>query len=259
MLKWLRNKLADPIYVDCYTKDAAALATAKFKPAIRAIPKWWRNLSTTVDAPIFEGALHATVPQATMRNCVGFIDLYKKSFCVPMPCDLQLYVGPQGSSEYYWRYSDGKGSLRPHPPLQMGEFMDGGAYQHFQLQSPWMLHCEEDVSFLMFDPFWHDGDDPDRVVAPPGVINFKYQSGLNCNIFVKKHVDEPRSVLIRYDSTLAFLLPITERKVIFRYSFMTPEDEAKLFQPRVGFSHSYALARQTIKSEVQAKCPMGLK
>lgn len=259
MLKWLREKLATPVYVDCYTKDAAALATAKLKPALEVAPTWWRSLPATVDMPILDGVPYAKFPHATMRHCMGFIDLYKKSFCIPIPCDLQLYVGPQGSSEYYWRYSDGKGSLGPHPQLQMGDFMRGGAYQHLQLESPWVLHCEEDVSFLMFDSFWHDGDDPDRIVAPPGIINFKYQSGLNCNIFVKKHVGEPRSLLIKYGSPLAFLLPLTERKVIFRYSFMTPENEEKLFQPRVGFIRSYTLSRRTIENEARAKCPMGLK
>lgn len=259
MLKWLRNKLAGPVYVDCYTKDAAALATAKLRPALEVVPAWWRNLSASVELPILDGVSHAKYPRATMRHCMGFIDLYKKSVCIPMPYDLQVYVGPQGSDEYYWRCSDGKGSLEPHFQLQMGDFMRGGAYQHLQLETPWMLHCEEDISFLMFDPFWHDGDDPDRVVAPPGVVNFKYQSGLNCNVFVKKHVGAPRSLLMKYGSPLAFLVPLTDRKVIFRHWFMKPEDEAKLFQPRVGFIRSYTLARRTMEREEQAKCPRKLK
>lgn len=253
MLSWIRNKLAGPVYVDCYTKDSTALAGAKIRPALEFTPAWWRKLPATVDIPIITGVAHATSPNATMRHCAGFMDLFRRSFCVPVPYDTQLYVGPQGSDEYYWRCADTKGSLGPHPQFQMGDFMRGGAYQQLQLESPWVLNCEEDIDFLMFDPFWHDGDDPDRTTVPPGLVNFKYQSGLNCNVFVKKHPSEGRHLLLKYGSPLMFILPLTERKVIFRHSFMRPEDEAKLFQPRSKFSRAYEHVRRTIKREERSE------
>lgn len=258
MLSWIRNKLAKPVYVDCYTKNSNALVAAKLKPALKFIPAWWRDLPPTMEAPILEGVNHARYPVPTMRSCAGFMDLYKKSFCVPAPCDIQIYVGPEGSDEYYWRYSENDYALKAHPQFQMGGFMQQGTHQQLQLGSPWGLRCEEEINFLIFDPFWHDGDDPYRTLVPPGVVNFKYQSGLNCNIFVKRHPTEGRHVLIKYGSPLAFILPLTERKVVFRYSFMKPEDEAKLFHPRAKFSRAYEFVRRNIKHE-EATCPMKSK
>jgi hypothetical protein len=247
--QWLNSKINGPVYVDCYTRNPAMLAASKIKPALKYTPSWWKRLPPKPDVEIFKNIPGGTIPGATLRHCPGFVDFFKNSFCVPMWSDFQIYVAPEGQEGFECQFSDKDCKFVTHPAYQKGDFMPPDKYQHIQLLSPWYFACDEDINFLLIDPFWHDGDNPDRLSVAPGMVNFKYQHMLNYNLFIRKVKDMTKGVLIEYDTPVMFIVPLTDRKVIFRYHFLKDEDKAVLAYPRVSFNRSYEKFRNMVRRE----------
>ena len=255
MLKqWLRNKLAGPVYVDCYTFNADVYNTARIKTATYYYPKWWKRLLPTVNRPVFDALQNLKRPASTMRHCVGFTDLFKKSFCLPLWSDLMIHVEPAMREGYAWKFADGRSTLGDHPAFQRGDFMPPEHFQHIKINSPWHLRCEEPIQFLFFDPFWPSYEGEETVIIPPGLLNFQYQSATNINLFVRKTENEPRTVDLEFNTPLVFITPLTDRKVILRYHLVSPAEMANITRPQVAFVDSYLHAKKAkIETSKQAQ------
>lgn len=254
MLKWLRNKLAGPVYVDCYTSDIAVFKTARIKSAVNYYPDWWKTLPPEFQMPVFEGVPHFTRKASTMRYCAGFIDLFKKSFCLPLWSDIMIRVEAVGNPSYVWKYADGRSTAVEHSTEQRGKFLSGGEFQHLKLTSPWILVCEEDINFLYFDPFWTSNHEENGVMVPPGIVNFKYQSSTHLNMFVRKLPNAPNTVELKFNTPVAFITPLTERKVVLRYHLVSGEDAKRLERPENTFVGSYEKSKAArLETSSQAK------
>lgn len=251
MLRWLRNKLNGPVYLDCYTTDAGAYKLARPKSATHYLPNWWKRLPTTVNAPRLDNAPNVTGEVATMRHCIGFTDLFKKSFCLPLWSDLVINVEPAGKKGYVWVYADGKSNIREHPAYQWGDFLPPGQFQHLKLFSPWYFKCEEDVKFLFFDPFWPSYTGEEQVITPPGLVNYQYQGVTHVNIFVRKLPNEPHKVELEFNTPLVFITPLTERKVILRHHLVTPQEMDNIMRPQATFVDVYLKTKRAIFQTAQ--------
>jgi hypothetical protein len=252
--KWLRNKLAGPVYVDCYTVNSDVYNTSRIKTATYYYPKWWKRLLPTVGQPVFDELPKLTRPASTMRHCVGFTDLFKKSFCLPLWSDLMLHVEPAMQAGHAWKFADGRSTLGEHPSFQRGDFMPPEHFQHIKLNSPWHLRCEEEINFLFFDPFWPSYEGEETVIIPPGLLSYQHQSATNINLFVRKLENESRTVDLKFNTPLVFLTPLTDRKVILRYHLVSAQEMADVTRPQVAFVDSYLQAKKAkIETKNQAK------
>lgn len=246
--QWLRNKLARPVYVDCYTTSQPAYEVARIKSAARYIPKWWKNISTTLTHPLINEGVELYGNTPTMRGCAGFIDLFKNSFALPLWSDVSILVYPEGQEGYYWKFADNMSEAEEHSPVQRGAFMDPKKYQHIKLKSPWYLRCEEPIEFLFFDPFWLRKDE-ETVLIPPGIVNYKYQTTTSINMFIRKLPGENRTVSLEFNTPLVFLTPLTTRKVILRHHIVSEEKLSQLRRNQVAFVNSYQKAKAVTKAE----------
>lgn len=251
---WLRSKLDGPVYLDCYTSNADAYKYAKIEPAARFYPKWWKKLKNKYSVIDPSNPQLEMRESGTMRSCAGFTDLFKSALCIPLWSDLRLTVGPIGTDFYKWLYADGRSRAGVHGQAQRGDFMPDSEYQHFKLVTPWRIKCEEDVKFLLFDPTW-TGDANNGVITPPGVLEFKYQAAANVNILVARDLESPRVVDLKYGTPLAFLAPLTERRVVLRYHLISTEEFERLPKGALTFVNAY----NTTKKKEQEQCPMKTK
>lgn len=255
---WLRSKLDEPVYLDCYTASETAYRAAQIKAAGRVIPQWWKNIDPTIHVPLINEEMGLYGQGPTMRGCAGFTDLFKRSFTIPLWSDVSVCVAPEGEKGYSWKFADHRSQAGEHSPRQRGTFMDANKFQHIKLQSPWHLNCTEEVDFLFFDPFWTRGDSKD-VIIPPGVVNYKYQTATNINIFIRKLPGEPNTILLEHNAPLVFLVPLTERKVILRHHLIREDEIYRVARPQVAFVNSYQKVKMLTKAGETQKCPMNSK
>jgi len=260
MKQWLINKLQGPVYLDCYTLNPQAYNVAQLRPANKFRPEWWDKLPPYVEQQVSGAPQGMVFPANTMKFCAGLQDFYKNSFCLPMWTELLLNIGPEGTDTYTWKFADSQSELSVHPQHQRGRFMDAFRYQHAKLIGPWRIRCSEDVNFLMCDPFWNDGDDPERPIIPPGVVNFKYQIGTNINLFFRRHSTEIKRIALKFNYPLVFLVPLTERKVIIRHHLVGLTEMRKITALSTAFNARYYQGRKFMMDrEKEAKCPMKSK
>jgi hypothetical protein len=243
--KWLRNKLDGPVYLDCYTSNPNAYKAARISSAIHHLPLWWKRLLPTVERSVMAELPKFKRPGSTMRHCVGLTDMFKKSFCIPLWSDLVIRLEPAMQDGYAWRYADGNSKLSEHAAFQRGDFMPPEHFQHIKLDSPWYLHCDEDINFLFFDPFWPSYEGEEVAIIPPGLLNFKYQPGTNVNMFIRKLPDEARDVTLKFNAPLAFITPLTERKVVLRHHLVSAEHILMhVVRPHGAFNDSYVKSKK---------------
>lgn len=257
--KWLVNKLQGPVYLDCYTNAHAVYEHAKIRPAAKARPDWIDKLPPCIERPSGDNP-NITYPENTMRMCAGVNDLYKNSFYMPMWEEVIVYVGPKGTERYDWKSVSTVTDIKVHPQFQRGPFLPSVEYQHLKILSPWTLNCEEDVNFLMLDPFWNGDPYDDRPFISPGVVNYKYQGSTNLNMFVPRPPIGDKKVALKYGHPMALIVPLTERKVILRHHLVSRDERDKYSRPGLAFNGAYYAGRKSMMdTEKEAKCPMKSK
>ena len=253
--KWLRNKLDGPVYLDCYTSNPNAYKAARISSAIHHLPLWWKRLLPTVDRSVMDSLPSFKRPGTTMRHCVGLTDMFKKSFCIPLWSDLVVHVEPAMQDGYAWKFADGNSKLTEHAAFQRGDFMPPEHFQHLKLDSPWYLRCDEDINFLFFDPFWPSYEGEEVAIIPPGILNFQHQTATNINMFIRKLPDEARDVTLKFNTPLAFITPLTERKVVLRHHLVSAEHILMhVARPHGAFNDSYVKSKKAqIETTKQAQ------
>lgn len=256
MLKqWLRNKLAGPVYVDCYTDRKDVYDYAKIQPATRFYPNWWKRLKNKFGVDDEQNPGLEARYAGSMRHCMGFTELFRAAFCIPLWSDLRITVGPVGSNFHRWLFADKQSAAGVHSEKQRGDFLPNSHFQHLKLQTPWLLKCSEEVKFVFLDPSWTWGNEITDLIIPPGIIEFKYQAATNINMLIPRDAALPKMFDLKYGTPLAFLVPMTERRVILRHHLVSREKFALLGKPTLTFVNAYG----TTKKKDQEQCPMKSK
>jgi hypothetical protein len=244
LFKWFQK----PVVLDCYTNSAGLFNYAKIKKASAYIPQWWKDLPLTNN--------HRGHPTPTMKGCVGFVELYKQGFILPLWSDLHLELGPIGTKDYYYKFSDGRSSITVHSQEQRGEMCDEYAYQHLKFENPWAIRCEEDINFLMTGVEYNQ-DRPEKMRVLPGIVNFKYQHGANINVIWAREA-ESKTHLLEFNSPLAHLIPLTERKVELRLHLVSNEIYTSMREISLSttFLKKYKINKNVVKEN---GCPFHFK
>lgn len=235
-----------PVIVDMYTDKAYVHEYASPAPASEFYPQWWKKLDKTVQDGVIE--------YPTMTSCEGFVAQYRNGLVIPLWSDLVMEFAPRGTSGCRWHFADRQTEAKVHPEAQRGSYLPETEYQHVKLDAPWVFTCNEDISFQWVQPMWNF-ERPEEVLIPPGIVNFKYQHGVNINMFVKREPDV-RVVKLDHGQPMVLLTPLTERNVVYRTHLVTAEEMEKLNSLRssIKFVGTYRRIKNLIQS---GRCPFG--
>ena len=234
------NLFKSPV-VNCYTWDSAVYNYAPIKPAASFIPDWWKELPKATRNP------NELIQRPTMKGCVGFTNLYKKGFIMPMWSDLAISIGEQGTNNYRYHFSCERGEINVHDKIQRGSVYPETEYQHLKIESPWMFTCTEDIEFLQTGVPWESSDIPNMSVLP-GVVEYKYQLGANINIMWKR-TNKNEEYLVPYNTPLCQFIPLTERKVTINLHLISKEKflAMKRIASSTTFLSKYRTNRRVLK------------
>ena len=164
------------VNVDCFTFDASVY---KFTPIVKAsktVPKWWSNLKPFKPKFNYEDINNKPRSEVNMRNCFGFVELYKKGVVLENWTDISIKTTPE---EYRYFYGFG---LQPqeHSRNEYGEgFKD---YHHIKLSSPWIMKEKTGVQFLFLGAEWSLENYDFKILL--GVLQFDFNVGTNVNIML---------------------------------------------------------------------------
>ena len=216
---WQKKK---EIVLNCYTSRADVYNYFPVVEAKKKIPSWFKKLAN----PSFKNIDRQLSDPTTLKQCVGFVEYFKKGFMLPMWSDLALEIGAKNTLDYSWQYSDLKSEMSTHHPEQTNCQFDPKLYQHLKLASPWYFSCEEDISFLAVEPGWQfDLLGSIRVLS--GIVDFKYQASTNINIFCLRQEKE-EIILLKAGMPLYHFIPLTDRKIVLKTHLVSDEQFEKI-------------------------------
>lgn len=166
------------IVVDAFTTNIHAYDMFPIQPAKKFIPKWFKDLPNKY-CPHHQGLLQ--IERSTMKGCLGFVNMYKDGFVMPMWTDLAVRTEDHG---FDFQAADNVTIVDSHDPEQYGNHFPELA--HIKIMSPWRMREKRGVKFLYMQNPWDDPTNMFSQCTPPGIINFKHQHTTHVNMMVKK-------------------------------------------------------------------------
>lgn len=231
-----------PIVVDFYTDRVDLYNYARPVKASKTFPEWWKNLPIISNPDPID-------PRASMKGCVGFLDLYANGFVLPIWSDLNVVVGPAESDFYQWKYADNLSNAEVHIQHQRGDYLPPSHYQHLKLICPWACVCKEDIQWVFLGAMWNF-EKPEDVLIPPAVVDFKHQALLNVNMFFPKG-DKERMISFEQGQPLVHIIPMTDRPVVFNYHLVSTKELKTYDTALLWFNKAY----KKRKAAMGGKCP----
>lgn len=180
------------IVVDAFTANSDIFRMFPLMEAKDNPPSFYKNLQPESD-------------KRNMKYCAGLIDYYKSGFLIPNVVDIEL----RSNNREMLVNDSVKLFVESHPSHQHGNYFKN--HHHVKFNGSWYLREKTEVKFLMTNLFWHDYNFLPFVVN--GVLDFKYQHGLNINTFMPKGTYD---YFIPAGKPLAQLIPLTEKEVVIK-------------------------------------------
>lgn len=245
---WFKRK---EIIVDCFIDNSTIEQNFPIEPAHKFFPEGWKTIPKTMPIKVHEKQYpesNLSVDMATIKKCVGLINLFSNGFIIPAWCDLGVEMDAKGN--HLW-HAPMNMHVMQHPSFQLwdGLYKD---YGHVKLGSPWVIHEKTGVNFTWNQCDWNNTDDLHKYRIVSGVLDFKYQHQSNVNMFLRK------SSLIDFKAgdPLVHLIPISESNVKIKTHVVDTNELMKLNTNQVQYVNQY----RTTKSKIDAKerkCPFG--
>jgi hypothetical protein len=208
------------VNVDAFTYSASVFEYTPLVRAISAVPDFWKNLpAATIETSKDEQGDLRVERTSNLKNCAGFIDLYRTGFILENWSAITVSVGEDG---YRYYYADLE---QPsfHPLEQLGEGFKG--YRHIKLISPWLMKEDTGIKFHFGPAAWsHEKFD---FVIVPGVADFKMNRVTHVNMLLRPKPEE-YSFTIEFGEPLVHLVPLTEKRVTLKTHLIDKEEYIKL-------------------------------
>lgn len=236
-----------PVILDCFTSHVGAFH-APVDYSVKFFPDWWKRLDKFVKD---EELGMPGVEHPTMKNCVGFVDYFKKSLTVPIWSDLSIRVGTKDRPGYVYHFADQSSRIEIHKSLQWGSFVNETEYLHGKFVSPWKFKCKENVYFKKSNAFYNY-EKPDFMLFPPGLLEFKYQTAVNVNFFIVPENKE-KNIFLKYYQPLIQFVPLTERPLKIKTHLVSNQEYDKIGLTFVSFNRNYHKMKAASKNS--SVCP----
>ena len=235
------------INVDCFTTDAVVYNHTPVVKASKTIPDWWKKLSP--DRVSFDWDSETILQKDhNMRNCQGFLDLYKRGAVIENWTDVRI----RSSEENVMYYFSHGAPPTPHPRTQVGEGFKH--FHHLKFNSPWLLKESTGIHFLYMGAAWAHENYTFRIM--PGVLNFAINSDTNINTFFPA-VDDEYTIPVGLPMT--HIVPLTEKDVTFTNHLVTDLEYRKVKTYATISFKGWRSSLELIKrnKDRKSKCPFG--
>ena len=206
------------IVLDCFTTNHSVFEFAKPDISSKFLPDWWKEIPKTYTPP------DQINKRSTVRQCDGLINHYKHGIVLPMWCDLQIELGPEGTPDCRWQFSDGFSFLDYHDFRQFNNYLSIDKLFHAKLISHWQFKCSETIPWVWMQPTWNLIEQNQYTVIP-GTVEYKYQHGTNINLMLHRS-KETQSIFIPFRKPLVQITPLSDRKIKLKYH-LVDENEIK--------------------------------
>jgi hypothetical protein len=238
------------IVIDCFTDRPDVFNYFPIQHTSKFFPDWWKKLPNKPENL-----------SRNMKSCLGFNNYFSKGITLSLWSDLSLIVTniPQENRDSLgWLFSDSISTAELHSPLQFDNYLNTQKYKHLKLMSPWLVKCKEDMNWVYTQNTWLF-DEPDSVIIPPGIVDFKYQSSTNINLFMNlEYLKNKKQLILESGMPIVNMIPMSDRNIEIKKHLITTQEfiNIKKLSTRISFHNSYIKIKKNTKDN-EKKCPFG--
>jgi hypothetical protein len=211
------------VVIDCYIDNEIMAEAYPIRKAIKYTPDWWTKLEGVKQMLLPNGLAQ---PFSTVKKCLGFTELYKSSWMLPMWSDFIIETDQEGRYRYAFPTSNHDWTdVRSHNPDQYtGAFTN---YTHIKLNNPWLLFDTKktNTSFMFTPADWSLVDSYPDIRPMIGIIDFVRGNGANVNLLLPK---KQNRIELKANTPLMHFIPLTEREVEFKTHVVTTAEYKEL-------------------------------
>lgn len=236
------------IHLDAYTIRPEIYNLFPVDYARKFIPDWWKQMPNKYED------VHSIGPRPTIKTCLGFNEYFKNGIVIPSWSELAVKIDPE-TKEYLWQFSDDRTIAGSHPYEQMAGFFNPDDWFHLKIDSPWVFSCKKDINWVWTQPQWCF-EDFSLFSVPSAVINYKYSSGTNINLFIDRR--RKVSTILPANQAMVNIIPMTEKKIVLHRHLVEPSEYARVSHTSHGssFLNKYR-KNKALTIANQSKCPFG--
>ena len=238
------------IILECFTSNAMAYQLTPIVKSTHNFPKWFKDIP---DTKLDKNENGNFMQYPTLKRCVGFLELYKKSVSLECWGDIKYEVTPNNGYKYYFS----NGTAQEHHNYQRGEGFKN--YYHTKLISPWFFREKTGIHFMISPHVWNLEDY--YITIPSGILNFDLQHSTNVNIFLPK----PKQSIYEFSFTigdpLIHFTPLSESKIKIK-NYLVTDSELMLLAKDIknsfvgGFKLLQRMKKRTDeRMKKEKKCP----
>jgi len=235
------------IVLDCFTTRSDVHTYFEIQPASKLMPDWWKKIPSNYTT-------NGLDENPTLKCCAGFIDYYSEAISIPLWTDIS-FKSTQSNKLVQWMSSDKTTEVQFHHMFQLGDYLSDSRskYIHMKIVSHWLFSCKKDIKFLFSGNTW-SLDNPQDIVIPTGISDFKYQCFTNINMLL--FFNNVQTFKLNAGSSLIHLFPITDEKIKIKTHLIGEEEYSKIsyLHGTNFFSKNYFRRKNKIKK--LKKCPI---
>lgn len=235
------------VVLDSFTHNQTAYELFPLEQANKNMPPWWKF------TPTFTRMNGDFFDTSTIKSCRGVIESYQNAISIPMWSDLAVQVNDKNTRTIQFQWADYQSQCESHHQFQWETWIDPLQWGHMKIISPWMIHTKDDVRFMMVDPVMNRTNFQDYTFLH-GAIDFKHNHSCNVNTMVS-FGDTVRDFKLTAGTTLALLVPLSEREVVVKTHLVNKEEYDRKKIKMFTFNGIYQANRKL--AEKKSKCPFG--
>ena len=235
------------IVLDCFTSRPEVYTYAPIQNSNKVFPDWWKQLPSKT---------------MNMKYCWGFNQFFANGVTLNLWSDMSLISGVNNATnteEIGWGFSDRTTNITQHDSSQMGSYLDDKKYRHLKIVTPWQFKCKEDINWVFIQNTWAF-DEPDSIIIPPGILEFKYQSTVNINTLVNiDFYKNKQKKIFNFGTPLVNIIPMSDRKVEIKNHLVSEQEYAniaRLSSISLSYHNKYKTTRDILEGK-EKKCPFG--
>lgn len=141
-------------------------------------------------------------------SCWGLVEMNKRALDLKMWCDLTIDVVPDGL-----HFTSVQDILFDEHSFQAKGFNNSKNFEIIKFRPPYFIRCKEQVSFVLTNTPFNFID----LKIPTGVIDFYHNR--QCNIFAYYPKNTHRTIDIKFQETIAHLVPLSDRKIKLKHIY----------------------------------------
>lgn len=202
------------IILYCFTDSEKIKHNSPIQNAATLIPDWFKCMPSEYMESDF-------IPTSTIKKCPAFVKNATTGFIMPMWVDLALKVE---NGVYTWQSAHHAWGADIHKSDQWNHFKNPNEFGHLKLNSPWWFKTKEDISFVWQQPYLHKLNSNIEIVQ--GIDSYSNFHGTSVNCFL--NLQSNYKMLIRQNTPLVHLIPLTEKKVIVKNIVVSEKEINKL-------------------------------